>query len=161
MASSIRNWTALSRYLKLGTLSAISTLYLLVGCAIRTPEQQTKHDDAHYSFVLSPYLRDLKPGVSRREVEDYLHTRNIEFRSGCCAAMEFHSYDPNRPRANASEDWVRLPDEKPPWPCGYASFYIIFEFKRLRPSSAPERIAANDTDTLEGVHILKTNNNCF
>lgn len=105
-------------------------------------------------------MRDLKPGVSRKEVEDYLRARNIEFGHACCAATILNSYSANRPLVDAFDDWVPLRGEKRPWPCGTADVYIAFEFNRLQPSIGSKRIAANDTDTLEGIHILKTYD-CF
>src|SRR5271154_7500628 len=39
-------------------------LFVLTGCgALRTPEQQTAHDDAPYREASSPYTRDLNPGM--------------------------------------------------------------------------------------------------
>ena len=161
----MRNWTAFFRHLNLRTFYVIAALGLIAGCAVRTPEQQSRHDDAHYSSSLSAYLRDLKPGVGRKEVEDYLRARNVVFQHACCAATILRSYSPNRPHVNAPDDWIPLREEKRPWPCGTAYVYITFEFDRLQlsgpagpsvPSHPSELIAAKDTDTLEGIHILKT-----
>lgn len=128
------------------SFSLLAALCLLAGCAARTPEQQTKHDDAHYSSAVSPYLRDLKPGASRKEVEDYLRARNIKFIHACCAGTGV---------VTADDDWIPLREEKRPWPCGTAYVYIAFEFKRLLPYNGP-RFAPDDTDILEGIHILKS-----
>lgn len=137
------------------SFSLVAGLCLLAGCAARTPEQQTEHDDVHYSSALSPYLRDLKPGASRKEVEDYLRARNIEFAHGCCAASSRNSHPP----VDADVDSITLREEKRPWPCGTADVYIAFEFKRLPQHNGP-RFAPDDTDILEGIHILKSYD-CF
>ncbi len=160
MTNSTQEQISFSRLLKLRMFSAIATLCLLAGCAVRTPEQESRHDDAQYSSALSAFLRDLKPGVSRKEVEDYLHTRNLEFARACCAATILNSYTPNRALMDAYDDWVPLREEWRPWPCGGAYVYIAFEFKGLQPHSSSRRIAADDRDTLEGIHILKMND-CF
>jgi len=137
------------------SLSLVAALLLLAGCAVRTPEQQTKHDDVHYSSARSPYLRDLKPGASRKEVEDYLRARNIKFTHACCAATYLNSHLSNR----AFDDWIPLRDETRPWPCGTADVSIAFVFKHLLPDNGP-RFTSDDTDILEGIHIYKVYD-CF
>lgn len=123
-------------------------LSLFAGCAVRTPEQQTKHDDAHYDSALSPYLRDLKPGVSRKQVEDYLRSRNIPFGYGCCAAPNRAYYD------YAEDDSIQLREEVRPWPCGTTDVYIAFVFKPQQPYTGGV-FRASERDTLTGIHIWK------
>lgn len=124
-------------------------LCLFAGCAVRTPEQQTKHDDAQYNSALSPYQRDLKPGVSRKQVEDYLRSRNIPFGHSCCAA-------PNRAYFDyAEDDSIQLREEVRPWPCGSAYVYIAFVFIPQRPFTGGAVNRASEGDTLTGIHIWK------
>lgn len=156
MMSSTHNPILLIRLLNFRMFPVISTLILLVGCAVRTPEQQSKHDDAHYSSALSPYLRDLKPGVSRKEVEDYLNAKRIKFGRGCCAATTLNSYTPNRALVDTLDDWVPLREEMRPWPCGTADVSIAFEFKRTRPNNGTRRLEVDDSDTLQEIHIMKS-----
>jgi hypothetical protein len=132
-----------------------AALCLLVGCAVRTPEQRTQHDDTHYKPALRPYVRDLKPGMTRNEIEDYLNSRNISFGHGCRAAMEQKTNAPNQAYYYAMDDWIELREEVRPWPCGTADVYIAFAFDPERPytSFADNRI--NPDDALTGIHIFK------
>ena len=143
------------------TFPMMAALCLLAGCAARTPEQQTKHDDTHYNSALSPYVRDLKLGVSRKEVEDYLHARNIKFQRRCCTATDLISDTGNHILADAFDDWIPLREEFRPWPCGGAYVFIAFEFEGLRPYSESGHVTADERDTLEAIHIVKANDDCF
>jgi hypothetical protein len=67
-----------------------AALCFLAGCAARTADQQIQHDDAHYSSALRSYLSDLKPGVSRKEVEDYFRARSISFGRGMTITLIDH-----------------------------------------------------------------------
>jgi hypothetical protein len=129
------------------TLSVIAALCLLAGCAARTPEQQIRHDDVKYGSALSVYQRDLKPGASRKEVEDYLRGRNISFSQMCCWIA---------PHASRTlDDMVFLRTEHRPWPCGTADVYIGFVFDDQPNQLHTRKFEADDADTLVGIHILK------
>lgn len=133
----------------------MAALFLLAGCAARTPEQQTRHDDTHYNSALSPYVRDLKLGVSRKEVEDYLRSKNISFQHGCCAAMGQKTNAPNQGYFYAMDTNIELREEVRPWPCGTAYVYIAFEFNPERPYTEGTAVRVSEKDTLSGVHIWK------
>ena len=129
------------------TVRAIAVFCLLAGCAVRTPEQQTRHDDAKYASTLNPYERDLKAGLSRKEVEDYFRARNIPFSRMCCVVTP-HTY-------RTLDDIIELRTENRPWPCGTEYVYIGFQFGHPEDQPHTVRSGADDTDTLVGIHIFK------
>jgi hypothetical protein len=130
--------------MKFWILGIMAALVLLASCAVRTPEQETAHDDRQYRKVLDSYWRDLKPGTSREEVQDYLRSRNTTF-----------SYATGK-TPYAFEDEVYLREEVRPWLCGSAYVLIVFVFD---PPPGPHRLdetfAAKKDDTLTEIHVRK------
>ena len=134
------------------TLFMIATLCLLDGCAARSPEQERQHDDVHYSSALRPYLRDLKPSASRKEVEDYFRARSISFGHG---GSDSYSSQTSPAFDLSYSDTIELRKERNLWPCGSSDVYIAFNFKGHQPYSRFGNIETDDTDTLQSIHILK------
>ncbi len=130
------------------TVLAVAGLCLLAGCAARTPEQQMRHDDVKYGSELSSYQRDLKPGVSRKEVENYFRDRNIPFSRMCCVTTH-HAY-------GSLDDIVFLRIENHPWPCGTEYVDIGFVFDEQQNQPYTRQSMADPTDTLVGIHVLRT-----
>jgi hypothetical protein len=135
----------------LSTFFMTAALCFLAGCAARRAGQQIQHDDAHYGSALRSYLSDLKPGVSRKEVEDYFRARSISFSRG-----NDHYTNRSSPAFDLSyPDIIGLREETRPWPCGSSDVYVVFKFTGHRPYSGVGNIEADDTDTLESIHIWK------
>jgi hypothetical protein len=120
-----------------------AALCFLAGCAARTADQQIQHDDAHYSSALRSYLSDLKPGVSRKEVEDYFRARSISFGRGMTITLIDHrllSICPTRTLLGFAKR--RAP--------GRAARLMSISFSSSQgtdPYSGVGNIEADDTDT--------------
>ena len=71
------NTRFLVRALLLVALSATAA-----GCAWRKQAQIRR--EVAYQAALCPYSDALKPGMTRKEVEDYLHSNNAQFQRMCC-----------------------------------------------------------------------------
>jgi hypothetical protein len=50
--------------------------------------------EAAYESILRSYTQVLRPGMTRREVEDYLGTKSIKFQQMCC--LEGQDLDPTK-----------------------------------------------------------------
>jgi hypothetical protein len=137
--------------MRLVAFCVTAVLCFLVGCAARTPDQQVQNDDAHYASTLKPYLSDLKPGASRKTVEEYFRARNISF------SHENDHFVASPPDVfdRAYSDVIALRQETRPWPCGSSNVYIIFSFTGTQPYSGLGHIEASDADTLRSIHISK------
>ncbi|MGB8522815.1 MAG: hypothetical protein WCD43_07605 [Candidatus Acidiferrales bacterium] len=113
----------------------------LTGCVAR----RTK------AAVLS-YSQVLKPGMTRKDVEDYFRTNRVQFSQGCCAeGSNGHSLD----------DYIEIGTQHFPVPCGDTSYYVAFIFNEqtLRP---PERMMqADDLDTLRSITTFNWVDDCF
>jgi len=106
-----------------------------------------KGREACYQYVLQAYSQDLKPGLSRKELEDYFRARGARFEQMCC--LEEHG---------AFADLVKVGQEDAPWHCGATFVYIAFEFS-ARDSNAPAK--ANDADALKTIRIFRHLEGCL
>jgi hypothetical protein len=73
--------------------------------------------EAAYQAALQSYSEALKPGMSRKEVEDYLNAKGIAHVAMCCVEER-----------SADADLVKIGMEKHPWYCSEHNVYIAFQF---------------------------------
>lgn len=81
-----------------------------------------KKREASYQLALNSYAETLRPGTTRKGVEDYLRARKIEFGQMCCIDHK------NSPK-HSWDDLVKIGEEGAPWFCTRHSVYIGFEFE--------------------------------
>jgi Na+-transporting NADH:ubiquinone oxidoreductase subunit NqrC len=97
----------MKRILVLILLLAVFGL-LVLGIPYGRKTQARKKREAAYQTALLSYTQVLKPGMTRKEVEDYLHGRKVNFQQMCCVdATELsnrHSWD----------DLTKIGKEDPP-----------------------------------------------
>src|ERR1700761_3319119 len=63
------------------------------------------------------YSQNLAPGVTRKEVENYLRARHTDFSRRCC--LESH---------DTFSDLVTVAEEQAPWYCSAWPIYVAFVF---------------------------------
>lgn len=100
--------------------------------------------DAAYHAILQSYQKNLKSGVTRKEVESYLHARNAPFVEG-----------PGRDLV------VMVGEEKFPWYvwwCGSESVYVDFQFIASEGNRTTE---PNGMDELKGVFLSRRAEGCL
>ncbi len=136
----MRRWRLLIPGLILIALCATA-----VGCAWRK-QAQRKREEA-YQSALNSYSEALKPGMTRKEVEDYLHARDIRFQQMCCVDER-----------SAFADLVRIGQEGHPWYCSEQNIYIAFQFAAVEPHSW---LKAYDSDSLKKVSIFRWLEGCL
>jgi len=93
-----------------------------------------------YQVTLNSYTDIFKPGMSRKDVEDYLHSKNIAFRQMCCVdwkSSSKHTYD----------DLVRIGQEDTPWFCSENNVYVAFQFTGQRAGNPDWPPTADDNLT--------------
>lgn len=137
----------------------VSILVLMVGgllvLGIRhgLKMQAHKKREAAYQASLRSYSQVLKPGMTRKEVERYLHEKNVEFRQMCCVdAMELskrHSWD----------DLIKIGREDAPWFCSENNVYLAFQF--IDQGQHGTRWDANDLDTLKAISVYHWLEGCL
>jgi hypothetical protein len=78
-----------------------------------------------YQAILAQYADELRPGMSRDQVERYLQTTGKRFKQMCCVANlkgEYVSFD------HAGYDDFVIAEESVPFVCSENNVYIAFEF---------------------------------
>jgi hypothetical protein len=112
-------------------------------------QAQTRREVAYQSNLRS-YTQVLKPGMTRKEVEDYFRAEDIEFRQMCCVADELsarHSWD----------DLIKIGEEDVPMFCRGNNVYVAFRFNDYDNSERQD----NDLDTLKSVTIYHELEGCL
>ena len=93
------------------------------------------------------YADVLKPGVSRKDVEAYLHGKSIEFGRICCIDG-----------STVFADTIGIGKERAPWFCEAHNVYVAFEFTASDPR---EKIEGAESDTLKSVTIFHHLDGCL
>jgi hypothetical protein len=103
-------------------------------------QAQTKRETT-YQSALRSYSQILKPGMKRKEVEDYLRLNKIEF-------QQMSAYD-----------LTKIGEEKPPWYCGTSDVYVKFRFTNVRKGE--RQFDADDKDTLDEIEVYHQLDRCL
>lgn len=104
--------------------------------------------EAAYQSALQSYTEALKPGMARKDVEDYLRTKGASFHQACCALER-----------SAFADLVKIGPEKHPWYCSEHNVYIAFQFTAVATPDVVVRI--NDSDVLKQITIFHQLEGCL
>ena len=117
------------------------SLGVLGGCVAR----RTKAAVASYS-------QDLKPGMTRKEVEDYFRTNKIQFSQECCVGgSNIHSL----------VDLIKIGTQHIPLPCGDTPYYVAFIFDYHTQHPPVRLLPVDDMDTLRTIAKLSLVDDCF
>ena len=118
--------------------------------SVREKGKQQERDLA-YGAVLRSYSEVVKPGMTRKEVEDYLRSKNLTFRQMCCV-------DYKTPKG-VWDDLTKIAQEDPPFFCNEKNIYVAFQFAGGRPHNAVP--SAEDADRLTAVTIYPWLERCL
>lgn len=110
-------------------------------------QSKQKKREAAYQAKLQSYSDVLKPGMTRKNVEDYLRAKGVEFGKLCCVD-----------KASVFSDLVKIGKEKHPWYCEEHNVYITFQFVSVEPQKGLE---AHDSDTLKEITIFHKLDGCL
>jgi hypothetical protein len=135
---------------RLIVLTLVGGLLAVVGLAVRyelklkarekLEAEAHKKREASYALSLLTYSQALKPGMNRKEVEDYLKKKNLPVLALCCVD-------------GSESDLIRIGQDDDTWFCAENYVYIALQFD----DEAGHR-AEYDTDVRDAdVHaILKS-----
>jgi hypothetical protein len=101
---------------------------------VRAETQAQAKRETTYQAALRSYSQILKPGMKRKEVENYLRVNKTEF---------FQL---------SLDDLTKIGEDSPTWYCGPPGVYVKFQFVGVRPLEP--RLEANDDDTLDEIKIF-------
>lgn len=98
--------------------------------------------------ALIHYEQDLKPGLNRKEVKDYLRVHGIGFGERCC----------NVPKG-AFSIVVRVGEEEVPWYCSSWPDYVSFDFIPTEAHGSP--FQSLNSDVLKEVQLTSNGEGCL
>lgn len=96
---------------------------------------------AGYQSTLRTYAEALHPGATRRQVEEYLRSRNVHF------TWVYTAFG-GRTKSQYA-DLVKIGEESAPWYCSEEYVYVALEFSSDSPHEQDE------SDLLERVEIFQ------
>lgn len=120
-------------------LSVVSACYAL-------EKRAQKQREAGYQSALRSYSEVLKPGMTRKDVEGYFRSKNIEFRQMCCV-------DRNSFSKGVYDDLVKIGQEGAPWFCREKNVYIAFQFTGHERHDMTLQV--DTSDTLKDITIFR------
>ena len=108
---------------------------------VRAETQAQAKRETAYQAALQTYSQIIKPGMKRKEVEEYLRSNKIEF---------FQL---------SLDDLTKIGEDPPPWFCDSVGVYVKFQFIGVGPSDP--QLKANDEDTLDEIKIYHWGERCL
>lgn len=112
---------------------------------MKTKDQKKR--EAAYQLTLNSYSRDLRLGLSRKEVEEYLRQNAVIFTQMCCVEER-----------SAFADLVKIGEEPHPRYCSEYYVHIAFEF---RAAESHHPFKAVDSDVLKKIGIFRQLGGCL
>ena len=137
------------------TLGLVVAIYIARGRRrIETSAQKETgvKREAVYQATLRIYSQDLKPGMTRREVEGVLRARGVDFTRMCCVEER-----------SAFADLVKIGQEEHPWYCSENDISVAFEFVATKPRELDSirRWSRDDSDVLKSISLFRQLGGCL
>lgn len=137
----MKRWGLLILALILIALAATAISY------VRGRRAQKKREATYQSALLS-YSEVLSPGMTRKEVEDYLRAKGIGLQQMCCVAEHTGAYD----------DLTKIGRRMLLRFCSEQNIYVAFEFSSAERHSVAQ---ANPSDTLRKAAVFRWLEGCL
>jgi hypothetical protein len=144
--SKMRRWLLPIVLLLVVALAALSMRHF-------SQERVQQKREAAYQSALRSFSKDLRPGMTRKEVEDYLRARNVKFRQMCCVDAN------ERFSTNVYDDLAKIGQEDAPWVCNEKNVYVAFQF--IGPERNSLGPVADASDTLRAISIYRWLEGCL
>jgi Na+-transporting NADH:ubiquinone oxidoreductase subunit NqrC len=127
----------------------------LLGIRYELKKQAQKRREATYQSELHSYSLVLKPGMKRKEIEDYLRAKNADFSQMCCVDTS------DSARRHSWDDLVKIGEEEHPWFCSEHFVYVAFRFVDHVQVETGYSFKDDDSDTLRTVSIFHQLGGCL
>lgn len=115
-------------------------------------ERAQRKREVAYAKILRSYSEVLGTGMTRKDVEEYLSTRNAPFRHMCCVDRKEFS-------RGVYDDLVKIGQEDAPWFCSEKNVYVALEF--IGPERHSAGPSAEAYDTLTTITIYRWLEGCM
>jgi hypothetical protein len=128
-------------------LIVIAVLILALALRKITRDAAGRKREIRYNVALKAYSQTLHPGMTRKNIEEYLRSRNTQF------GWIFTAFGGRRETQYA--DIVKIGEEAAPWYCSKAYVYVAFEFAPVK------EFRQSDSDVLQRVEIFRPYTGCL
>lgn len=136
--------------LLIGALVAFALIAFGVRHVLEKRAQRKR--EVGYETTLRSYSEVFKPGMTRKQLEDYLSAKGTPFRQMCCVSRkEFGK--------GVYDDLVKVGQEDAPWFCSEQNIYVAFQF--IGPERHSVGPAAEASDTLNSVSVYRWLEGCL
>jgi len=140
----MKQWRAL-----ILALAAVALLALGARHVLERRARQKR--EIGYESALRSYSERLRPGMTRKEVEDYLRERNVQFGQMCCVDGQLSK--------DVWADLTKIGQEEAPWFCSEHNVYVAFQFTGRKRTGVVT--TAEPSDTLKTVSIFHRLEGCL
>ena len=133
-------------------LLLVGVVLLVLGIRHELKLQAKRKREAAYQSALLSYTEVLKPGMTRKEVEDYLRARTVDFSQMCCVVGQVHP-------KHSLDDITKVGQEDAPWFCSEHEVFVAFQFEDH--GQYKSILGADDKDILKSVTIFEQLGGCL
>jgi len=137
---------------RIWTMALILVALVAFGVRHVLEKRAQRKRQVEYEKTLRSYSEDLRTGMTRKDVEDYLSAKNVPFRHMCCANRRKFSY-------SVYDDLVKIGSEDAPWFCSEKNVYVALEF--VGPERHSIGASAEPNDTLNTITIFNWLEGCM
>ena len=142
----------MKKWLQVGLVLVVAGLFLL-GIRHELKKQAQKKREVTYQSELRSYSQALKTGTTRKEVEDYLRSKNAAFSQMCCVGESA--------KRHSQDDLVKIGEEEHPWFCSEHFVYVAFRFADHVQIENGYSFKDDDSDTLKTLSIFHQFGGCL
>jgi hypothetical protein len=137
-------------------LVALSAAAISNACMSSSPSKRVllekQRREAAFQIIVDNYSKDLKPGMTRKSVEDYLRSKKLPIDQRCCIDREA-----------AYSDYVKIGADEKPWFCEENAVYIVLQFAVVEPMVNYPAFTYSDrnSDALKKISIIRQPEGCL
>jgi hypothetical protein len=134
----------------LGVTVAAGALLLTVTARHVLEEAAQKRRAISYQSALLTYSQRVRPGMTRKEVEEQPRIKGARFTQRCCTEDR-----------SAFSDLVRVGEEAVPWYCSEWPVYVAFEFVAAEPNQLQSPLKPAASDVLRRIELVGNGEGCL
>ena len=133
-------------------LILVVVVIVVVTSAILARKAWYASQEKQIQAALLMYSRNLRPGLTRKDVEEYLRARHADFYTGNSFGKE-----------GGWADYVKVGERPPPLTCGVMPAWVTLEFTAMDPEGVPSghMKRPDGLDILTRVHLTVGSNDCL
>jgi hypothetical protein len=139
----------------LALLALMAIGIVAFGVHRRSEMNAKKNREAAYETKLRSFTEVLKPGMTRKQIEDYFHANNVSYSEECCVAFDRSVI------RNSYDDLVKIGQEDVPWYCSENDVYIAFQFADYKTGVPFWQAKDNELDTLKAITVYQQLGGCL